>query len=310
MEIRLDGKVALVTGASRGIGLAIAARMAEAGASVVLTARKPDELRQAAASLGADPESAALPAAPGASGSNTGERPPGGGTSAPGGDAGHGAPGRESGAGGAVPVPPGVPGGPAVVWFAANAGEPDQAEACVAATVARFGRLDVLVNNAATNPHYGPLMGIDPGRAAKTVQVNQYGVLAWTQAAWQASMAEHGGVVLNISSVGGLSPEPGMGWYGVTKAAVVHLTRQLAAELGPMVRVNAIAPGLVRTAFARVLVDDHGDRVAAHLPLRRIGEPDDVATAALFLASDAASWITGATLVVDGGALSTPSGGV
>jgi NAD(P)-dependent dehydrogenase (short-subunit alcohol dehydrogenase family) len=228
----------------------------------------------------------------------------------PGGDAGHVAPGLETGTGGALPAPSGVPGVPAVVWFAANAGEPDQAEACIAATVARFGRLDVLVNNAATNPHYGPLMGIDAGQAAKTVQVNQYGVLAWTQAAWRASMAERGGVVLNISSVGGLSPEPGMGWYGVTKAAVVHLTRQLAAELGPTVRVNAIAPGLVRTAFARVLVDDHGDRVAAHLPLRRIGEPDDVATAALFLASDAASWITGATLVVDGGALSTPSGGV
>ncbi|MDA8279161.1 MAG: SDR family oxidoreductase [Actinomycetota bacterium] len=337
MEIRLDGKVALVTGASRGIGLAIAARMAEAGASVVLTARKPDELRQAAASLGADPEGSALPAAPGAAGASTGERPPGGGTPTPGGDAAHGAPGSEAGhgasgremghvtpggdaghvapgletgTGGALPAPSGVPGVPAVVWFAANAGEPDQAEACIAATVARFGRLDVLVNNAATNPHYGPLMGIDAGQAAKTVQVNQYGVLAWTQAAWRASMAERGGVVLNISSVGGLSPEPGMGWYGVTKAAVVHLTRQLAAELGPTVRVNAIAPGLVRTAFARVLVDDHGDRVAAHLPLRRIGEPDDVATAALFLASDAASWITGATLVVDGGALSTPSGGV
>ncbi len=346
MEIRLDGKVALVTGASRGIGLAIAARMAEAGASVVLTARKPDELRQAAASLGADPEGSALPAAPGATGASTGERPPGGGTPTPGGDAAHGAPGSEAGhgaprseaghgasgremghvppggdaghvapgletgTGGALPAPSGVPGVPAVVWFAANAGEPDQAEACIAATVARFGRLDVLVNNAATNPHYGPLMGIDAGQAAKTVQVNQYGVLAWTQAAWRASMAERGGVVLNISSVGGLSPEPGMGWYGVTKAAVVHLTRQLAAELGPTVRVNAIAPGLVRTAFARVLVDDHGDRVAAHLPLRRIGEPDDVATAALFLASDAASWITGATLVVDGGALSTPSGGV
>jgi NAD(P)-dependent dehydrogenase (short-subunit alcohol dehydrogenase family) len=123
-------------------------------------------------------------------------------------------------------------------------------------------------------------------------------------------MAEHGGVVLNVASIGGLSPEPGMGWYGVTKAALVHLTRQLAAELAPGVRVNALAPGLVRTLFARALWEEHGDRVASHLPLKRLGEPDDVAKAALFLCSDAASWITGSTLVVDGGAMVTPSGGV
>ncbi len=280
MEIRLDGKVALVTGASRGIGLAIAARMAEAGAAVVLSARKAGELRDAAASLGADPDAAAL----------------GGGADAA-------APSAGGAGGDGAHAPP-------VGWFAANAGDPDQAEACVGATLARFGRLDVLVNNAATNPHYGPLVEIGAGQAAKTVQVNQYGVLAWTQAAWRAWMAAHGGCVLNVSSVGGLSPEPGMGWYGVTKAAVLHLTRQLASELGPGVRVNAVAPGLVRTRFASVLVEDHGDSVAAHIPLGRLGEPDDVATAALFLCSDAASWITGATLVVDGGALATPSGGV
>ncbi len=116
--------------------------------------------------------------------------------------------------------------------------------------------------------------------------------------------------VINLSSIGGLSVEPGIGWYNVTKAALAHLTRQLAGELGPGVRVNALAPGLVRTDFARALWEQAGDAVARRLPLKRLGEPDDVATAALFLASDAASWITGHVLVVDGGALAMPSGGV
>jgi len=116
--------------------------------------------------------------------------------------------------------------------------------------------------------------------------------------------------VLNVSSVGGLSVERGIGWYNVTKAALVHLTRQLAYELGPLVRVNALAPGLVKTDFARALWEHAGDAVASRLPLRRLGEPDDIARAALFVASDAASWMTGHTLVVDGGALALPSGGV
>ena len=119
------------------------------------------------------------------------------------------------------------------------------------ATVERFGSLDVLVNNAATNPYYGPLMEIDLARAEKTVQVNLEAALVWTQCAWRASMARGGGSVINLSSIGGLSVEHGIGWYNVTKAALVHLTRQLAAELGPGVRVNALAPGLVRTDFAR-----------------------------------------------------------
>lgn len=250
MDLRLDGKVALVTGGSRGIGLAIASRLAEAGASVMVSARHAPELQAAAEQV------------------------------------------------------------PGAAWFVANAGEPDQAEACTTATVDRFGRLDILVNNAATSPHFGPLMSLDEPRAAKTVRVNQFGVLAWVQAAWAQSMQANGGVVLNIASVSGLSPEADMGWYGVTKAAVIHLTRQLAGELAPAVRVNAIAPGLVTTAFARTLWEDHGDAVAARLPMGRLGQPDDVARAALFLVSDAASWITGETLVVDGGALAMASGGV
>jgi NAD(P)-dependent dehydrogenase (short-subunit alcohol dehydrogenase family) len=150
---------------------------------------------------------------------------------------------------------------------------------------------------------------MDLPRAAKTVQVNQTAVLVWTQLAYKASMAAHGGSVINIASIGGYSVEPTIGWYNVTKAAVIHLTRQLAGELGP-VRVNAIAPGLVRTDLARALWENNEDDVGRRLPLGRIGEPDDVATVALFLASDAARWITGQTLVVDGGALVTSGRGV
>lgn len=197
-----------------------------------------------------------------------------------------------------------------VSWFAANVGDAEAAEACVAATIERFGSLDILVNNAGTSPYFGPLVDIDASRAAKTVQVNQEAVLFWTQLAWRASMSEHGGAVVNIASIGGLSVEPAIGWYNVTKAAVIHLTRQLAMELAPKVRVNALAPGLVKTDLARALWERGEQAVAGRLPLKRLGEPDDVAKAALFLASDAASWITGATLVIDGGAMVTPSGGV
>ncbi len=254
MDLRLDGKVALVTGGSRGIGRAIATRFAEAGAHVMLVSRKADALADAASAMaGLDGE---------------------------------------------------------VAWRAANAGDPDAAEECVAATVEQFGSVDILVNNAATNPFYGRLVDIDRAAAEKTVQVNQLAVLTWTQCAWRASMESGGGSVINVSSVGALSVEPGIGWYNVTKAAVAHLTRQLAGELGPAVRVNALAPGLVKTDFARALWERGEERIAARLPLRRLGEPDDVATVALFLASDAASWVTGHMLVVDGGALVVASGGI
>jgi NAD(P)-dependent dehydrogenase (short-subunit alcohol dehydrogenase family) len=254
MDLRLDGKVALVTGGSRGIGRGIATRFAEAGARVMIVSRKADALAEAASSMaGLDGE---------------------------------------------------------VAWRAANAGDPDAAQECVAATVEQFGSLDILVNNAATNPFYGRLVDIDRARAEKTVQVNQLAYLTWTQCAWRASMETGGGNIINVSSVGALAVEPGIGWYNVTKAAVAHLTRQLAGELGPGVRVNALAPGLVKTDFARALWERGEDRIAARLPLGRLGEPDDIATAALFLASDAASWLTGHVLVVDGGALCTASGGI
>ena len=248
MEISLDGKVALVTGASKGIGRAIAAEMAEAGARVMLSSRKQDQLEASAAEIKGE-----------------------------------------------------------TAVFAANAGEPDQAQACVAATVERFGSVDILVNNAATNPYMGPALGIDLPRYDKTMQVNLRGPLVWTQAAWEASMQDRGGVVLNMASVGGLVPEPLLGIYNVTKAGLIHLTRTLALDMAPGVRVNALAPGVVKTDFARALWEPFGDELAASLPLRRIGQPDDIANAALFLCSDLASWITGQVLVIDGGATIRPS---
>lgn len=123
-------------------------------------------------------------------------------------------------------------------------------------------------------------------------------------------MKEHGGAVLNIASIGGLGPEPGLGWYDVTKAAMIHLTKQLAWERAPGVRVNAIAPGVVRTDLTRTLWQDHEVDVAAYVPLGRIGEPDDIAAMALMLVSDTTSWLTGQTVVIDGGSTNRPSGGV
>ena len=256
MDLRLDGKTALVTGGSRGIGRAIAQAFVDAGASVMLSSRRAEGLTESAAAI----EEARV--------DQTGE----------------------------------------VAWSVANAGDPEQAAACVAATVERFGQVDILVNNAATNPYYGPIIDIDQGRADKTVRVNQSGYLEWTQAAWHGGMAESGGAVLNIASIGGLTVEGGIGWYNVTKAAVIHLTSQLAGELGPMVRVNAIAPGLVKTQLAQALWEAGEEKISRRLPTRRLGEPEDIANAALFLCSDAASWITGETLVVDGGSLCIASG--
>jgi NAD(P)-dependent dehydrogenase (short-subunit alcohol dehydrogenase family) len=253
--LSLDGKTALITGASRGIGLAMADRFLQAGANVMLSSRTAADLAQAVADLvdgGADPAK--------------------------------------------------------VAWQAAHVGDAEQAQACVAGTIERFGRLDTLVNNAATNPYFGPMIDIDVPRAQKTFEVNQLAVLLWTSYAVKAGLA---GSVINVASIGGLGVEPGIGWYNVTKAAVLHITKQLAYELAPDIRVNALAPGLVKTQFARVLWEGPAEETAAaHIPLGRLGLPGDIAGAALFLASDAASWVTGQTLVVDGGTTMQPSGGV
>jgi NAD(P)-dependent dehydrogenase (short-subunit alcohol dehydrogenase family) len=202
-----------------------------------------------------------------------------------------------------------------VAWTAAHVGRPEQAATCVAETVARFGGLDILINNAGTNPYFGPLIDIDVVRAQKTFEVNQLSVVVWSAAAVKAGLGTPSkagsGSIINVASIGGLGVEPGIGWYNVTKAAVLHLTRQLSYELAPEVRVNALAPGLVKTKLAAALWEGQGEeRIAAHIPMRRLGMPDDIATAALFLASDASSWMTGQTLVVDGGSTAQPSGGV
>jgi NAD(P)-dependent dehydrogenase (short-subunit alcohol dehydrogenase family) len=256
MELELTGKTALITGASRGIGLGTAARFVEAGANVVLSSRTADDLSVAVDGLVA----AGAPA----------ER---------------------------------------LAWVAAHVGRPEQAESTVAGAIERFGGLDILVNNAGTNPYFGPMIDIDLVRAQKTFEVNQLSILVWTAAAVKAGLRP-GGSIINVASIGGLGVEPGIGWYNVTKSAVLHLTRQFSYELAPDIRVNALAPGLVKTKLAAALWEPNEERIAAHIPLRRLGVPDDIATAALFLASDASSWMTGQTIVVDGGTTAQPSGGV
>ena len=253
MDLRLEGKVALITGASRGIGAAMAAEFVAAGAKVMISSRKEAALVETAAAI-------------------------------------------ESRFGDSV-------GDAQVAVFEANAGNPEAAEACVSATIERFGRLDILVNNAATNPYMGKMIEIDLPRLDKTYDVNLRGAFVWAQQAWKQSMAEHGGNIINISSIGGLSVETSIGHYNVTKAALLHLTRSLAKELAPGVRVNALCPGLVKTDMARALWESGEEAISQMIPLHRLGEPEDIARAALFLASDASSWITGTCIVVDGGML-------
>ncbi|MCW2666975.1 MAG: family oxidoreductase [Frankiales bacterium] len=242
MSKDFDGKVALITGGTRGIGLGIAEELVSRGARVVVTARKQDELDTVVAALGENVAVAARGSAD---------------------------------------------------------DEAHQAEA-VALAVERFGGLHLLVNNAAVNPQYGPLMDADLNAVRKVFEVNVTAILGWTQQAWRAGLSE-GGAVLNVASVGGIRAGSPIGAYNASKAAVIHLTRQLGVELGPRVRVNAIAPAVVKTKFAAALYEGREDEVAAAYPLKRLGVPTDTAKAAAFLLSDDASWITGETLVVDGG---------
>lgn len=193
-------------------------------------------------------------------------------------------------------------GGDRLLSIAARADDEAAAARAVSEVVERFGTCDILVNNAGTNPSAGPLVDVDFGAVDKTWAVNQRAPLVWSREAWRQSMKTNGGSIINIASVGGLQPGSALGAYNVSKAALIHLTRQLAFELAPGVRVNAVAPAVVRTRLSTLLWDGIEERTAALHPLKRIGEPRDVAAAVLFLASEAASWITGVVLPVDGGA--------
>ena len=242
---RFVGQVAIVTGASRGIGLAVAQRLVDEGARVVVTARKPDGLAAAVEQLGAS----------------------------------------------------------AAVAVAGPSDDPDHQQEAVETAVERFGGLDVLVNNTGINPVYGPLIDLDESVARKIMEVNVLAALSWTRRSVAAGLGkERQGAVVNMASVAGLAPAPGIAWYGVTKSALIGLTVQLAAELAPRVRVNAIAPAVVKTRFAAALYERDEEGAAATYPLRRLGEPADIGAAAAFLASGDASWMTGQTLVIDGGA--------
>ena len=244
----LSGRVALVTGASRGIGSAIAEIMAEYGASVVLSSRKQADLDAEAERINA----------------KHGEK---------------------------------------ATAIAAHSGRPDDLQNLVQAVMERFSRIDILVNNAATNPYMGPLIGAELAAWDKTFEVNLRGVFLLTKLVYDASMETHGGSIVNVASIGGLRPGIGLGVYNVTKAGVIMLTRQLARELGGKVRVNAVAPGVIKTRFAEALWGNEAilDRILASNPMGRVGVPEEVAAAVLFLASDAASYVNGEVLVIDGG---------
>lgn len=238
----LTGRTAIVTGSSRGIGLAAAQAIAAAGGNVVLTSRQQESADVAAAEVGGT-----------------------------------------------------------ALGVAAHAVDEDAAKRCIDLALDRFGSIDILVNNAGTNPSFGPVIDQDHGRFAKTFDVNLWAPILWTSLATRAWMGEHGGAVVNTASIGGLGFEANLGLYNASKAALIHLTKQLALELSPNVRVNAVAPGVVRTKLAEALWKEHETQLNSATPLGRIGEPDDVGSAIAFLVSDAAGWVTGETFVIDGG---------
>lgn len=236
--------VAIVTGASRGIGLGIAAALVARGDKVCVTGRNADSLAAAVAELG---------------------------------------------------------GAEHAIAVAGKAHDPAHCAETVAATLAAFGRVDYLVNNVGTNPVFGPVLDADADVVRKVMDVNVVAAYSWIQQVWREWMAENGGAIVNVASVAGLHPAPGLGIYAVSKAALIHLTAQLGLELAPKVRVNAVAPAVVKTKFAAALYVGREEEAAAGYPAGRLGEPRDVAGAVAFLLSDESSWITGQTLVIDGG---------
>ncbi|HOZ59642.1 MAG TPA: SDR family oxidoreductase [Nakamurella multipartita] len=243
---RFAGHTAIVTGASRGIGLAVAQRLVDDGARVVVTGRQQPALDEAVAQLG---------------------------------------------------------GSALALGVAGRADDPEHQVDTVTRAIDTFGRIDFLVNNTGINPVYGPLMDLDLAAARKVVDVNCLAAVAWLQQVHRAWLGKHGGAVVNVASVAGLRPAPGIALYGASKAMLIHLTEELAVELGPDIRVNAVAPAVVKTRFATALYEGREEQVAADYPLGRLGVPTDIAGVVAFLLSPDAGWITGQTVAVDGGLL-------
>ncbi|MFG2601980.1 SDR family oxidoreductase [Streptomyces sp. NPDC048514] len=239
----LSGKVALVTGGSRGIGHGVAEALVARGDRVCITGRNEDALKEAVDRLGAE----------------------------------------------------------RVIGVAGKAHDLDHQSEAVERTMEAFGRVDYLVNNAGTNPVFGPIADLDLDVARKVFETNVISALGFAQKTWHAWQKDNGGAIVNIASIAGLAPSPFIGAYGVSKAAMINLTQQLAHEFAPRVRVNAIAPAVVKTKFAQALYEGREEEAAAGYPLARLGVPSDIGGAAAFLTSEQSDWVTGQTLVVDGG---------
>lgn len=244
MSGRFAGRTAIVTGASRGIGLSIAQHLVADGARVVITGRGKEALDEAVAALGG-PERA--------------------------------------------------------LSVAGKADDPDHQDDVIRQALATYGSVDLLVNNTGINPTYGPMVEIDLAVARKIFEVNCLAALSWVQKAHRAWMKDHGGAVVNVSSLSSIRPAVNIGFYGATKAMLNSITELLAVELGPDIRVNAVAPAVVKTKFATALYEGREAEAAEGYPLKRLGLPDDIGSVVAFLLSDQAGWLTGQTVVVDGG---------